>query len=130
MMEKKMPNSPPTIWYQIMPDKFAYCGAGTDIRQEWLWPPTESLKHGGTLNGIAEKIEAGFFDWITEYNINWGIYLTPLYENTSSYHKYWPDDHWQIDKEIGGVEGLENLLGLSVSEKVNSWLTWSSIIQG
>ena len=104
-----MTNSSPTFWYQIMPDKFAYVGAGTVMRKDWSSPPTESLKHGGTLSGIAEKVEAGCFNWITENNISWGIYLTPIYENTSSYHKYWPEDHWQIDKEIGGVEGLRKL---------------------
>ncbi|MCK5196447.1 MAG: hypothetical protein KAQ71_21730, partial [Desulfobulbaceae bacterium] len=92
-----------------MPDKFAYVGAGTVMRKDWSSPPTESLKHGGTLSGIAEKVEAGCFNWGTENNISWGIYLTPIYENTSSYHKYWPEDHWQIDKEIGGVEGLRKL---------------------
>lgn len=108
-LRKIMTKNSPTFWYQIMPDKFAFMGSGKVIREEWASPPTESFKHGGTLNGIAEKIDAGCFNWITENNISWGIYLTPIYENTSSYHKYWPEDHWQIDKEIGGVEGLRKL---------------------
>ena len=109
-MKQKQDLDLPTCWYQIMPDKFAYVGAGVDKRSVWSQEPTESLRHGGTLDGITEKVENGYFDWISKNGITWGIYLTPIYENASSYHKYWPDDHWQVDKELGGAEGLRKLV--------------------
>ena len=109
-MNKKNMSDLPACWYQIMPDKFAYAGSGVVKRNAWSQEPTGYLRHGGTLQGIAEKVENGYFEWISKNCFSWGIYLTPVYENASSYHKYWPDDHWQVDKALGGVEGLRMLV--------------------
>ena len=100
----------PSCWYQIMPDKFAYVGSGVTKRNNWSLEPTEYLNHGGTLQGIAEKVENGYFEWISKQSSNWGLYLTSIHENASSYHKYWPDDHRLIDKDLGGKEGLCKLV--------------------
>lgn len=93
-----------------MPDKFAYVGSGIAKRNNWSLESTENLSHGGTLQGIAEKVESGYFEWISKNSSTWGIYLTSIHENASSYHKYWPDDHWQVDIELGGIEGLSKLV--------------------
>lgn len=71
--------------------------------------PDSCLKHGGSLDGIADKVEQGYFDWISINSVSWGIYLTPVYKSISSYHKYWPEDHPQVDQELGGIEGLRRL---------------------
>jgi glycosidase len=99
------------VWYQIVPDKFAFSTKRLISDQIWSCPPTSTLKHGGSLFGIAEKVRRGYFDWIANECNSWGIYLTPIYQSYPSYHKYWPESHTLVDEGLGGFEGLIDLIG-------------------
>lgn len=99
------------VWYQIVPDKFAFSTKRPVSELIWSCPPTSTLKHGGSLYGIADKVRRGYFDWISNECSSWGIYLTPIYPSYSSYHKYWPESHALVDEELGGFEGLIDLVG-------------------
>lgn len=62
--------------------------------------PSDTSIHGGTLDGIVEKL-----DYLTELGVT-AIWVTPVYENipssgtTEPYHYYWPQNFERIDKRL------------------------------
>lgn len=62
--------------------------------------PSDKLIHGGTLDGILEKI-----DYLSELGIT-AIWVTPVYENidhigdAEPYHYYWPQNFEKIDSRL------------------------------
>ncbi len=66
-------------------------------------PPDRSI-HGGTLDGIIEKL-----DYLDELGIT-AIWVTPIYENIQShdnsepYHYYWPLSFERIDRRL--IDGV------------------------
>lgn len=61
---------------------------------------SDKLIHGGTLDGIVEKL-----DYLVELGIT-AIWVTPVYENihhagnTEPYHYYWPQNFERIDSRL------------------------------
>lgn len=100
------------IFYQIMPDR---------IRNNYkiALPPTYNKKAGGTLSDISNLISKGYFNKLSSENEDKIIfYLTPLHHSPSSYHKYWPEDHTKIDKELGGIDQLKELISTIQSKNM------------
>jgi glycosidase len=62
--------------------------------------PSDNLIHGGTLDGILQKL-----DYLTELGIT-AIWVTPVYANIESfagsepYHYYWPQDFQRLDTRL------------------------------
>jgi alpha-amylase len=62
--------------------------------------PSDTSIHGGTLDGVLEKL-----DYLTELGVT-TIWVTPVYENTNShdssepYHYYWPLNFERIDSRL------------------------------
>lgn len=62
--------------------------------------PSDNRIHGGTLDGIIEKL-----DYLIELGIT-AIWVTPVYENIQNngssepYHYYWPKDFNKIDSRL------------------------------
>jgi glycosidase len=62
--------------------------------------PSDTRMHGGTLDGIVEKL-----DYLLELGVT-TIWVTPVYENierageSEPYHYYWPRDFRQIDGRL------------------------------
>ncbi|HEX2396363.1 MAG TPA: alpha-amylase family glycosyl hydrolase, partial [Bacteroidales bacterium] len=62
--------------------------------------PADQKIHGGTLDGIVEKL-----DYLSELGIT-AIWVTPVYENISNagnaepYHYYWPKNFEKIDNRL------------------------------
>jgi alpha-amylase len=62
--------------------------------------PSDTNIHGGTLDGIVEKL-----DYLLELGVT-TIWVTPVYENIQShgssepYHYYWPQNFEQIDRRL------------------------------
>jgi glycosidase len=69
--------------------------------------------HGGTLDGIIEKL-----DYLLELGVT-AIWVTPAYENienlgtTEPYHYYWPRNFEQIDRRLLDGTKLSNSVDIS-----------------
>ena len=63
--------------------------------------------HGGTLDGILEKL-----DYLIELGVT-TIWVTPVYENIQNidtsepYHYYWPRNFEQMDKRLSALAPTE-----------------------
>jgi len=90
-MNKKV--SQDDIIYFIVTDRFF----GINKRTA---DPSDNLLHGGTLDGIIEKL-----DYLEELGIT-TIWMTPVYKNIQNigssepYHYYWPQDFDKIDSRL------------------------------
>lgn len=96
-----------TVWYQIMPDRFCR-GNQADKRMPLIeWDSRHPVQYqdfyGGDLRGIIHKL-----DYLQDLGIN-GIYLTPVFESTSS-HKYNTTDYTKIDPDFGTEEDMKELV--------------------
>jgi len=105
------------IIYQIFVDRFnrskdqtngyeAYLKWGSEIPEYQQYPgePIEnSYLYGGTLWGVAEKI-----DYLSSLGVSL-IYLSPIFESPSN-HKYDTSDYMTVDKMFGGEEALRTLI--------------------
>jgi alpha-amylase len=75
--------------------------------------PSDASIHGGTLDGILEKI-----DYLIELGVT-TIWVTPVYENiqnhgsTEPYHYYWPLNFEQIDRRLLDGTLLPESVGMS-----------------
>ena len=69
-------------------------------RNKFNADPSDTKIHGGTLDGILEKL-----DYLVQLGIT-AIWVTPVYENILSagnsepYHYYWPQDFDKIDSRL------------------------------
>lgn len=81
------------IIYFVMTDRFFG-------RNKRTVAPSDTSIHGGTLDGIIEKL-----DYLLELGVT-AIWVTPVYENiqgsgtTEPYHYYWPLRFDRIDKRL------------------------------
>jgi glycosidase len=62
--------------------------------------PSDNRIHGGTLDGLLEKL-----DYLTELGVT-AVWVTPVYENIANfsasepYHYYWPANFQRIDRRL------------------------------
>jgi glycosidase len=118
-------DDPPPAWakdaliYQIFPDRF-YPG------NEKEWNSTNSLRdiHGGTLQGIIDKLE-----YIKNLGFN-AIWMTPFFK-TTSHHGYNASDYYTVEPRLGSNETLKNLVEIAHSHGIHLVLDfvanhWSS----
>jgi alpha-amylase len=90
-MSKKI--SQDDIIYFIITDRFFG-------RNKQSFDPSDNHIHGGTLDGIIDKL-----DYLLELGIT-AIWVTPVYENISRsgdsepYHYYWPKNFKRIDQRL------------------------------
>ncbi|EHI68697.1 glycoside hydrolase family 13 protein [Streptococcus ictaluri] len=87
-----------TVWYIILPDRFANGDASNDPKVTQIWDslrtPHYSDFYGGDLQGIIDKL-----DYLEELGIN-GIYLCPVFK-AATHHKYDTIDYFEIDPHFG-----------------------------
>ena len=104
-----------TIWYQIMPDRFAIGSNGardydwTGEHQRMPWDnahPHWSDFYGGNLRGIIEHL-----DYLEDLGVN-GLYLTPIWKSSSN-HKYNTYDYYEVDPDFSSREDLMELIRLA-----------------
>jgi glycosidase len=86
------------IIYQIMPDRF-FPGAG----RSWRRPKDAEGLFGGTLQGIAEKL-----DYLGDLGINC-IWLNPFFPD-ETHHGYHATDYFQVNPRLGGDAAMRQLV--------------------
>ncbi|MGC4114218.1 MAG: alpha-amylase family glycosyl hydrolase [Myxococcales bacterium] len=81
-------------------------------------PSSPGDRAGGTLDGVREALEAGYFARLGVTT----LWLSPVYTNPEgrwpgrdgrqyeSYHGYWPVEPRQVDPKLGGDDALEALV--------------------
>ncbi len=95
------------VWYNLMPDRFRYCGNDEKIKKYWkqdwyslrdyetqYYPDIYYREYKGNLDGLIEKL-----DYLQELGVN-AICVTPVFWG-SGYHKYHTIDLRHIDPEFG-----------------------------
>ncbi|MCP0887586.1 glycoside hydrolase family 13 protein [Ligilactobacillus sp. WILCCON 0076] len=95
-----------TIWYQIMPDRFANGNPANDKPGTLAWnseEPSATNFFGGDLQGIIDHL-----DYLQDMGIN-GLDLTPIFTAYSN-HKYDSADFWNVDPSFGDKEVLKKLV--------------------
>ncbi|SEM79574.1 Glycosidase [Ligilactobacillus sp. WC1T17] len=94
-----------TIWYRVMPDRFANGDEQTDPANcsRWDDKPTQASLFGGDLRGISDHL-----NYISRLGFN-GLYLTPFFAAYSS-HKFDTIDFYQVDPAFGTKETLKELI--------------------
>ncbi len=96
-----------TVWYQIMPDRFARGNAENKRMPLREWGDEAGMQYGdfygGDLRGIIGKLP-----YLRGLGIT-GIYLTPIFRSASN-HKYNTDDYEQIDPDFGDEADLKELV--------------------
>ena len=96
-----------TVWYQIMPERYARGSNFKDNGKFRKWGDFSNGQledlYGGNLKGITEKLP-----YIRSLGIS-GIYLTPVFISCSS-HKYNTFDYRKIDPDFGTEEDMEELV--------------------
>lgn len=86
------------VIYEIFPDRF-YPGDGKD----WLQTEDVSGICGGTLYGVAEKL-----DYVEALGAN-AIWLTPIFPSPS-HHGYDATDYRSVEPRLGGDDALRALV--------------------
>lgn len=93
-----------TTVYQIFPDRFYRAGSKEHVSEsEWYTTPTASLRLGGNLAGILEKLP-----FLQELGVGL-IYLTPIFLADSN-HKYNTTDYLQVDPDFGTFHDVARLV--------------------
>jgi len=100
------------VVYHLIVDRFRGPGGA-------LSPPkTPGHRAGGTLAGVRQAVEAGYFQRLGVTT----LWLSPLYQNPAglhtgrdghtyeAYHGYWPSEPRTVDTRLGGAAELEALL--------------------
>tara|TARA_R110000751_G_scaffold14621_2_gene47180 strand:- start:61886 stop:63559 length:1674 start_codon:yes stop_codon:yes gene_type:complete len=121
--KKKEEVNTPFVWeaanvYFLLTDRFNNGDKTNDVNYNRT-KETAVLRgfEGGDLQGITQKIEAGYF---TNLGIN-AIWMSPIVEqihgatdegtgNTYGFHGYWTKDWTNIDANLGTKEDLQNLV--------------------
>jgi len=96
------------IFYQIFPDRFRRAGRqglpeASGPFENWNSPPTIRGFKGGSLWGIAEKL-----DYLAAMGFN-AIYLNPIFASSAN-HRYHTSDYLKIDPILGGEVAFRHLL--------------------
>lgn len=91
-----------SVFYQIMPDRFANGDRSNDPEQVQPWggKPEADNFFGGDLQGVIDRL-----DYLSELGVN-AIYFTPIFE-AHTYHKYDTVDYRKVDPHFGTAETLK-----------------------
>lgn len=97
-----------SVFYQILPDRFANGEKGNDPPNVAPWgsAPTRYNFMGGDLRGIIQK-----FDYLLDLGVN-AIYLNPIFQSPSN-HRYDTTDYYRIDPKLGEGRDFRALLNLA-----------------
>lgn len=92
-----------TVWYQIMPDRFARSSNAPSDPKFRRWgdfsDPHFGDLYGGNLRGIRERLP-----YLRQLGVS-GIYLTPIFLSNSN-HKYNTFDYYKVDPDFGSEQDL------------------------
>jgi len=96
-----------TVWYQMMPDRFARSSDAPSDPKFRRWgdfsdPHFDDL-YGGNLRGIRERLP-----YLRQLGVS-GIYLTPIFLSNSN-HKYNTFDYYKVDPDFGTEQDLRELV--------------------
>ena len=96
-----------TVWYQIMPDRFARSSDAPSDPKFRQWGDFSSPRfndlYGGDLRGIRERLP-----YLRQLGVS-GIYLTPIFLSNSN-HKYNTFDYYKVDPDFGSEQDLRALV--------------------
>ena len=96
-----------TVWYQIMPDRFARSSNAPSDPKFRRWgdfsDPHFGDLYGGNLRGIRERLP-----YLRQLGVS-GIYLTPIFLSNSN-HKYNTFDYYKVDPDFGSEQDLRALV--------------------
>lgn len=96
-----------TVWYQIMPDRFARSSDTPSDPKFRRWgdfsDPHFGDLYGGNLRGIREHLP-----YLRQLGVS-GIYLTPIFLSNSN-HKYNTFDYYKVDPDFGTEQDLRELV--------------------
>ncbi len=96
-----------TVWYQIMPDRFARSSDAPSDPKFRRWgdfsDPHFGDLYGGNLRGIRERLP-----YLRQLGVS-GIYLTPIFLSNSN-HKYNTFDYYKVDPDFGTEQDLRALV--------------------
>lgn len=96
-----------TVWYQIMPDRFARSSDAPSDPKFRRWgdfsDPHFGDLYGGNLRGIRERLP-----YLRQLGVS-GIYLTPIFLSNSN-HKYNTFDYYKVDPDFGTEQDLRELV--------------------
>lgn len=96
-----------TVWYQIMPDRFARSSDTPSDPKFRRWgdfsDPHFGDLYGGNLRGIRERLP-----YLRQLGVS-GIYLTPIFLSNSN-HKYNTFDYYKVDPDFGTEQDLRELV--------------------
>lgn len=96
-----------TVWYQIMPDRFARNSDTPSAPKFRRWgdfsDPHFGDLYGGNLRGIRERLP-----YLRQLGVS-GIYLTPIFLSNSN-HKYNTFDYYKVDPDFGTEQDLRELV--------------------
>ncbi len=96
-----------TVWYQIMPDRFARSSDAPSDPKFRKWGDFSSPRfhdlYGGDLRGIRERLP-----YLRQLGVS-GIYLTPIFLSNSN-HKYNTFDYYKVDPDFGTEQDLRALV--------------------
>lgn len=107
------PGDPPEVpaWargavcYQIFPDRFARGDADADgDREPWDAAPTGTGFKGGTLRGIAGRLDA-----LAALGVE-ALWLNPIFRSPSN-HGYDTTDFFAVEPRLGSLADLRELVG-------------------
>ncbi len=96
-----------TVWYQIMPDRFARSSDTPSDPKFRRWgdfsDPHFGDLYGGNLRGIRERLP-----YLRQFGVS-SIYLTPIFLSNSN-HKYNTFDYYKVDPDFGTEQDLRELV--------------------
>lgn len=96
-----------TVWYQIMPDRFARSSDTPSDPKFRRWGDFSDSHfgdlYGGNLRGIRERLP-----YLRQLGVS-GIYLTPIFLSNSN-HKYNTFDYYKVDPDFGTEQDLRELV--------------------
>ena len=108
------------VLYQVLVDRFANGDPSNDAPVQHDSLLARANYHGGDLQGLLDKIEAGYFD---ELGVT-ALWLSPVVQNTdraerefpaphryyTGYHGYWPTHPEKVEERFGDMALLQRVV--------------------